>query len=82
MTAMIGINDHSKCRPGEQCYAGRPASEVPARDDRCTCSAAEMLEMAEMKGYFRGMSAIADFNVRRLHELSRAVREAHAKEAR
>lgn len=81
MIETIGINDHSECLPGEPCYAGRPAAEVPARDDRCTCSAAA-LELAELRGYLKGLATVAEYNRARLDELLGQAREAHAKEAR
>lgn len=35
MTATIANTDHSRCIPGEPCYAGRPVAEVPARKLIC-----------------------------------------------
>ena len=57
MTEQIGVNDHTRCRAGEPCYAGRPVAEVPARDDKCTCSAAA-LELEHLRGFLDALTII------------------------
>lgn len=45
----------------------------------CACGAAA-LELAELKGYLRGVSVVAEYNMRRLDELLGQARDAHAME--
>jgi hypothetical protein len=62
----------------EHDYSGH----IPEQPAACSTCCAAALELAELKGYLRGISVVAERNLARLDELLGQARDAHAKEER
>lgn len=72
--------DYNGYIPSEPSAGTNGACSTPHVPDPCSTCCAAALELAELKGYLRGISIVAERNLARLSELTEQAREQHAKE--